>query len=428
MTILGKAHKRLQVQPITRDEVGTAHCLSVRVTKWCLKRLPVNDRRSSLLLNMSDRLETNASTDAILSSSCVKTNGNRRWTIVWLKDAVPCAGLLLAMLSSIFFAVSSFAVRFLRMNPLQVVISRSLIQLLFCLPIILVSRVSAIGVPGQRLLLLMRGVTAFFTFTLMYSSFQLMPFADASTIVYAAPVFVLVIACLFLGEECGVFQVFVLILTLAGVMLIARPTFLFPDDDARCDGHHGNNSQPVPLSKRLQGTLLAVPASLSAACTFVVIRKLQQAPAVVVVNAASAVGLVIAMPVLAIVYYLIPDVVGFLSRDVYMPTSMHDLSWLLVNGCCAVAAQLLLTLALKLEGAGQVSLVRTMDIVLAFVLQLVWLPQDAVPWTSVLGAVLVTASVGLTTLRRWLKDRPDKWPLLWLILSCDCSDRHESEA
>lgn len=56
--------------------------------------------------------------------------------------------------------------------------------------------------------------------------------------------------------------------------------------------------------------------------------------------------------------------------------------------------------SLKLEEASFVSLVRTVDIVLAFILQALFLKDEVIDWMSILGAVIVVIAVVTTVVRR----------------------------
>lgn len=94
----------------------------------------------------------------------------------------------------------------------------------------LFARMHPFGAKGERITLFLRGVFGFLGFALCYVAYRMIPFADASTIVYSAPVYVSIFACVLLKEECGAFQTFTIALTIMGVLLISKPTFLFGSD------------------------------------------------------------------------------------------------------------------------------------------------------------------------------------------------------
>lgn len=257
----------------------------------------------------------------------------------------------------------------------------------------------------------MRGVSGYFSFGLLYVAYRMIPLADASTIVFSAPVFVVIFAWLVLKEECGLFQTVILIITLIGVVLISRPTFIFG----------GRDEEEGTL--RIEGTIVAVIASLFTAMNFIVIRKLPKTPAAVIINAFSVIAITFGILTLVITRNLVPGKGGLLGEMVYAPSSLHEIGCLVGNGVCGVLGQFCLTVALKVEEAGLVSLARTIDIVLAFVFQVIWLPEEVVEWTSVLGAVIVSSAVCLTAFKKWMSQRPDKYHILWIIMNCGPKDR-----
>ena len=104
------------------------------------------------------------------------------------------------------------------------------------LPVIVHNRFSIIGLPGERLVLFLCGFLGAVALTSCYIAFRFIPLSDASTIISSAPVFVSIVAWVALKEECGVFQAFTIVITLCGVLLISRPTFIFGQDETSSDG------------------------------------------------------------------------------------------------------------------------------------------------------------------------------------------------
>jgi drug/metabolite transporter (DMT)-like permease len=239
----------------------------------------------------------------------------------------------------------------------------------------------------------------------------MIPLADASTIIFSAPVYVSIFACIFLKEECGIFQAATIAVTIGGVLLISKPPFLFGSD----------HEAVVEVAMRMEGTILALISSFCTALTFVMMRKLQKTPAAVVINAFSVVSIVCGIIAMAIIRNFFFEEAGELATGVGIPASAAEIGWLVANGLCGVFGQLCLTVALKVEEASLVSLARTIDIVMAFVFQIIWLPEEAVHWTSLLGALIVCMAVCVSAIRRWLKEKHGKYNTLWLIINCGMS-------
>ena len=181
------------------------------------------------------------------------------------------------------------------------------------LPVILIYRMPVIGVKGERTALLMRGFFGFCAITFCYISYGMIPLADASTIVFSAPVHVSIFACIFLKEECGMFQTAIVAVTIGGVLLISKPTFLFGDQ----------HEAVVDVAQRMKGTITAVISSLSIGLTFILIRKLRKTPAAVVINACAVVFIVVGVIALSII--MLFDASHDLSQGLGMPeTAARD--------------------------------------------------------------------------------------------------------
>lgn len=62
---------------------------------------------------------------------------------------------------------------------------------------------------------------------LLFYAVQQMPLADATVIMFSNPVFTALLAWIFLKEKCTIWDCVFTVFTLAGVIMIARPPFIF---------------------------------------------------------------------------------------------------------------------------------------------------------------------------------------------------------
>ncbi|KAI1289196.1 Solute carrier family 35 member G1 [Halotydeus destructor] len=304
---------------------------------------------------------------------------------------IQLAGLILAVFSAAIFATGSFMVKLTpNIHPVEIVITRSITQLCFVVPFNLYASWSFKGAAGERWHLFTRGILGFMAFSLAYSAFHLLPLGDASTIIFSAPVYVSIFACLMLGEACGIFQGVVILFTLSGVVLISKPSFIFGTSGlAAADSTY-----------RIEGIALSFGASLCQALSFISMRKLQKTPAGVVIAWLSGVSVIMGVTALTSLHYALGQTV------VTWPTEFTQKEWLclIANGVCGTFGQLFLTVACKIEEAGFVSLARTFDIVMAFIYQVVFL-GEGISWTSVLGAAIVICGVVVSGVKKVLHDR-----------------------
>lgn len=209
--------------------------------------------------------------------------------------------------------------------------------------------------------------------------------ADASTIQFSAPVFVIILAYFILGEAITVLQIFTGLLALLGVVFVSKPKFIL---------NLIESSSNVDIN--YSGIGLAIVAAVSTAFGMIMLRKLKTTPVHVVVLWFSLLTTVSAFGTLY-----------FVDRFVW-PQDTVTWLWLLAIGLAGIGDQLFMTLAFKHESAGVVSVSRTMTIVLAFVWDTLLL-NVTVHWTSILGSSLVTVAVillgiskSINTESRWL--------------------------
>ena len=168
---------------------------------------------------------------------------------------------------------------------------------------------------------------------------------------------------------------------MVGVIIIAKPEFIF-----------GIESEAVH-ENRLLGTILASIAAMSAAFSMINLRKLKTTPVAVVVMWYSATVIVSGSIILIILNKLV------------LPTGLWTWSLLVGIGLCGIGDQFFLTVALKYETAGPVSVTRTFNIVLSFIWEVVLL-SESIEWTSIMGASLVSSCVIILALVKWRAESP----------------------
>lgn len=185
-------------------------------------------------------------------------------------------------------------------------------------------------------LLLLRGLLGFAALTCFYWAVVHLPLADATVIQYTNPVWTALLAVPLLGEAIHRREAAGVAASLAGVVLIARPRFLF--------GAGPDALDPVHVGVALAGALLSAAA-------YVTVRKLGETEdPMVIVFWFAWVNLVAAVPVAAPV--------------LEWPTPEEWLL-LLAVGLSTQTAQVAMTEGLKRERAGKAMAVGYLQIVFA---------------------------------------------------------------
>ena len=143
-------------------------------------------------------------------------------------------GLWLVALSQFFGALMNVTTRLLElegdgMDPFQILFARMGITMVLCCFYIWYTKIPyfPFGQKGVRSLLVARGMTGFFGIFGMYYSLQYLPIADCTVITFLAPGVASLICWVLLGEKFTRAEQVGTIVSLLGVVLIARPTSFF---------------------------------------------------------------------------------------------------------------------------------------------------------------------------------------------------------
>jgi drug/metabolite transporter (DMT)-like permease len=136
-------------------------------------------------------------------------------------------GLKYMAASAFYFSVVSLLVKVAgqRLPAQEIVLARSAIVLLICTTLM---RQRGLSFRGNRKgLLILRGILGFISLCAFYYAVIHLPLAEATVIQYTNPVFTALLAALTIGESLRLRQVGLTLLSLLGVLLVARPSALF---------------------------------------------------------------------------------------------------------------------------------------------------------------------------------------------------------
>jgi drug/metabolite transporter (DMT)-like permease len=271
-------------------------------------------------------------------------------------------GLVYVALGALFFSVMSLLVKLVgvRLPNAEIVAVRAIITLLLSWLTLRLTRTPAWG--HNHRLLIVRGLVGFLGLYAFYFSVVHMRLADATVIQNTNPIFSALLAAWLLREGLRAPELIAMAVSLGGVVLIARPSFLFDES--------------VAVAPAL--VLVSLAGAVCSAFAYVLVRKLRGTE----------------VPLVIVFYFALVSVVSAVPIAL-----LHGLIWptpaewalLLGVGLTTQLGQVYLTKGLHLERAGLATTVSYLQIV--FAIGWGWLffaeRPDLATWA---GAALVIGS------------------------------------
>jgi drug/metabolite transporter (DMT)-like permease len=268
--------------------------------------------------------------------------------------------------AAFFFSVMSLLVKAAgqRLPVQEVVLARSSVGAVLCY-----YSLRRRGVPlwGERKgLLLLRGVLGYAGLSCFFYALVHLPLAEATVIQYTNPVFTALLAVLFLSEHIRPRDLLLALVSLGGVVLMARPAFLFGGLEERLD--------PVAVGVALAGAVFSAAA-------YVTVRRLSRTED----------------PVVIVFYFALLATAGSIPLTAIDPVLPTAWEWATLAGIGVVTqiAQVFLTKGLREERAGRAMAVGYMQIVFAAVWGLLFFAEFPDLWGGAGALVIILATAGL---------------------------------
>lgn len=271
------------------------------------------------------------------------------------------AGIRYMVLSAFWFSLMGLFVKIAgtRLPTQEIVLGRAVVTV--ALSYIGLRRAGIRPWGRNRPLLVLRGLLGFGGLSCFYYAVARLPLADATVIQYTNPIFTALIAAWFLGERVGAREALCVVISLAGVVLVARPSFLFGATEGW---------DTLAAGVGLLGAIMTAGA-------YVLVRKLGETEA----------------PLVIVFYFALISVVASMPMVAAAPVMPTPVEWLVLLGVglTTQAGQVYLTRGLQVERAGRATSVGYLQILFAVVWGLTLFGE--LPGRGmVLGASLIVAS------------------------------------
>lgn len=311
-------------------------------------------------------------------------------------------GLLLVSISQLFGALMNVTTRLLElegegMHPFQVLFARMLLTSIFCCAWMWWKKVPdfPLGAKGVRGLLVARGLTGFFGIWGMYYSLLYLPVADAVVLTFLAPSVASYGCYLFLREPFPRSARYASLISLLGVLLIARPTSFFSSstppttETSTSSSYDGDFPTPTP-GQRLSAVAVAMLGVLGSAGAYTSIRWIgNRTHALISVN------------YFAVWCTIVSTLALTLSRPLHisslhfaLPNGVRQWSMLIFLGICGFVMQFLLTKGLAVGDRGDGARATNMiylNMIFALALDRLIFGQSP-GWWSLAGSGLILGS------------------------------------
>lgn len=308
---------------------------------------------------------------------------SRGW---WSPERV---GLALMAVSTLGFSTMTLLVRVggtaLGLPSLQLVVSRSVVQAGLAGALLGATRTSlSLPRPGLWGLTLARSLSGTVGIASFFAALQLLPLGDATVIFFTGPLWTAALAAVALGEPVARLDIAAAVVCLAGVAAVAH---------ASGGGGGGGGggaadtavAAALPLAARLTGVGLSLLGAVSSAVSYVIVRHMGAAvPAALSVAAFGVTASVV-------------GVAGMAATGTAVVVPANPLGWFITGGVgvCAFGGSMALTAGLQRVPAGIATIVRYVDVALAYAYGVVLLGEVPTPLGAGGAAAIVVAAAAV---------------------------------
>ncbi|XP_031568264.1 solute carrier family 35 member G1-like [Actinia tenebrosa] len=304
----------------------------------------------------------------------------------WRKLNLLCksnAGLALTTLSGIFFALASLFVKLSNTTipAFEIIFVRLFLQTIFVLPPAIYAGANVIGEKKQRIFLTLFGAFNFLSISSVYGAFTLLPLGDATVFISTTPVFTGLLAYFILKESWRKTDAASSFLCLVGIILITRPTFIFGSSNSRSH---------MTETHRLIGYVVASLGAIIQSATFIMVRSLDKS-----------------ISFYTNVFYfgwcsaLLSGISMFIFQNPVIPDCGKARWYMLSVAIFGVLGSLSLNRGLQLENAAPAALMRNVDILFAFVFDVVFFEEQPHPLTVIGGLIVCIATTSVVITKMW---------------------------
>ncbi|KAF8227145.1 hypothetical protein L208DRAFT_1405882 [Tricholoma matsutake] len=346
----------------------------------------------------SPTLRTGTSEDDELTED----HGRYRWhaALSTVRAAInDHAGFLLVTASQAFFSLMNFSVKVLNtidppVSALQIIVVRMTWTWVLCVAYMFWVKMPDpfLGPKGVRWLLLLRGFSGFFGLFGIYFSLQYLSLSDAVVLTFLAPFCTGLAGSIFLGESFTRKEAFASLFSLFGVVLIARPAFLFGTVPT---GGHTDRLEAGTPAQRLMAVGVAVIGVLGSTGAYISIRAIG--------TRANPLHAMISFSTLSVIFASVAFIAT--KEPLVIPTRWDWIALLVLIGIFGFIAQVLLTMGMRCETVSRSTMALYSQVVFAMLLERIFF-KSYPSALSLVGTLTILTSALYVALTKKNKSEP----------------------
>jgi len=305
------------------------------------------------------------------------------------------AGLLLVVASQFCFALSNISVKWLNnleehIPMLELVWVRMSMVYVFSVGYMCWQKIPNpfLGPKDVRPLLVARGLTGFTALSGMYFSLKYLSFSDAVVMKFIAPILTGFSGAMFLKERLSLNQICAGLCSFFGVILIARPRFLF-------GGLPDNGIDDVTPGQRMTSVTAALIGVLASTGSYTLLRAIGKRANALHVNAYFSSQCVLISAIGMRIFQIPPAI----------PTRVLPLVLIFLVGIFGSIGQTLLAMGFQREMASRGSLAMYTSVVFAVVLEFIVFRTTPTS-LSIVGAIIIMGAAIYISLTKQTTARP----------------------
>lgn len=338
------------------------------------------------------------------------------------KPPFPFAGILIPLISSVFFSASALLIKFLPdsdegtglQEKIKACMFRGIIIGSLCAISNTVTKTTFKVKRDELWVNLSRALTGTMANASMYISFEYISLGDATALIFSSPIWTYLLSHFIFGEPLSWTMFLVMPLSVVGIILISHPTLIVPESQLSLN--HGNEHKAssqnettttttassttlnmedlMPtgdhLDERWRGIVIALIGSVLVSFTYITLKFSKETPIQTTTFWTAIVSIIFSV--------ISMSIIGFGQ----MPDTIQELACLLGTGVLSWLGQTLLQSAFAYEDAGVISIVRTNDVVMSFIFSAIFLDDD-IYWTSILGSTILVLVLVLIIVNSWIQ-------------------------